>query len=90
MLAMSRPVPWRLIGMVAVSLSSSSALLPARMSVATTAGQMALTVMPCGAISRASERVRPSTPALAAEYGVLLKTPPPCWAETELMLTMRP
>ena len=40
--------------------------------------------------SRAVDRVRPMTPAFATEYGVLLKVPPPRWAETEEMLTIRP
>ena len=52
------------------------------------AGRTALTVMPVGPSSRASDRVNPSTAALAAEYGVLENTPPPCWADTEDMFTI--
>ena len=88
---MSCGVPWRRSGTAAARRASfSSSVAPARMSVSTTPGLTALTVMPYSAISRASERVRPRMPALAAEYGVLEKTPPPCWADTDDMLTMRP
>lgn len=63
---------------------------PARMSVSTTPGATALTVMPCSATSRARPLVKPITPAFAAAYAVLEKTPPPCCAVTEDMLTTRP
>ena len=46
--------------------------------------------MPVGPSSRASDRVNPMIAALAAEYGVLENTPPPCWADTEDMFTTRP
>src|SRR5699024_4106453 len=88
--AISSAVAWRPIGIDADSAASASAVVLPRMLVSAAPGETALTVMPSGAISRASERVRPSTPAFAAEYGVLENTPPPCCAETEDMFTMRP
>ena len=60
------------------------------MSVSTAPAAIALTVIPVGPSSRASERVKPMTAAFADEYGVLPKTPPPCCADTEDMFTMRP
>src|SRR6185312_7414618 len=46
--------------------------------------------MPAGPSSRASALVKPSTAALAEEYGVLPNTPPPCCADTEDMFSTRP
>src|SRR5690606_40499433 len=45
---------------------------------------------PCGPSSRASERVSPMTPAFATEYGVLEYVPPPRWADTDEIETIRP
>ena len=50
-------------------------------------GQMQFTVMPSRPSSTASERVRPTTPALAAEYGLCSAVAPS--ASVEAMLTMR-
>src|SRR5690625_2799931 len=72
----------------AASLEASVA--PERMSVSAARGVTEVQVIPSGASSRASDRVKPRTAALAAEYGVFEKTPPPCWAETEDMVTTRP
>ena len=48
---------------------------------------MQFTVMPSRPSSTASERVRPATPALAAEYGLFVAVAPS--ASVEAMLTIR-
>ena len=71
--------------------SSISGVVPCtRMSVSTAPGVNAFTVMPVGPSSRASALVKPSTAALAEEYGVLPNTPPPCCADTDDMFNTRP
>ena len=60
------------------------------MGVLTNPGQMQLTRMPCGPYSRATVRVSPTTPALAAEYAELRASPTRPAAEAVLRITPPP
>ncbi len=60
------------------------------MSVSTGPGEIEFAVTPKGPSSRATPRMRPTMPALAAAYAVFEYVPPPFCAVTEERPTMRP
>src|SRR5918992_1678244 len=86
--ATSAAVPGRPRGVASIRACSARSVLAPVMSVSTNPGHIAFTVMPREPTSRASDRVRPMTPALEAAYAACPGFPRRATAEDRLR--MRP